>query len=262
MPPDPAPTGLGVGLGLAEPYGPGRPGLPRGRSSLPGQAVRRAQRERLLRAVISAIAEKGYAHTTVADVVARARVSRRAFYDHFTDLPECFFAAVTAAQEEIFAHLSARIAGPGGGTPRAAHGGASAAATSPADASPAGTLRRSVHAYLTLCAQEPEFARCVLVELPAAGPAALAGRNAAYRWIAGLLRLWRERAHGGALPPVPDECYLAAVGAVGELVLAHVGDGTTSRLPGLTDTVVGVILRILAVPFPVPDPVAGDVGTG
>ena len=44
----------------------GLPKLPRGRSSLPPRAVHIAQRERLLRAVIAAVAAKGYAAVTVA----------------------------------------------------------------------------------------------------------------------------------------------------------------------------------------------------
>ncbi|HLI39793.1 MAG TPA: helix-turn-helix domain-containing protein, partial [Streptosporangiaceae bacterium] len=71
----------------------GMPGLPRGRSRLPAPTVRASQRERLLRAVIAAVAEAGYASVTVADIVRRARVSRAAFYAHFTDKEDCFLSA-------------------------------------------------------------------------------------------------------------------------------------------------------------------------
>lgn len=216
-------------LRLAGTHEPGRPGLPRGRSSLPGQAVRDAQRARLLRSVIAVVADKGYGHTTVADVVRGARVSRNVFYAHFTGLEACFFAAVNAARDEIVHHLI-------GTTRDHTH-----------DPSPTAVLRASVHAYLSLCAQEPEFVRCIMIELPAVGRQALRGRNAAYRQIAGLLRLWRDTGHPG-LAPVPEESYLAAVGAIGELVLAHAADGTTAVLPALTATATAIIERILAVP--------------
>ena len=61
----------------------GKPGLPRGRSRLPAKAVQASQRERLLRAAVAAIADKGYPDVTVADIVRRAKVSRAAFYLHF-----------------------------------------------------------------------------------------------------------------------------------------------------------------------------------
>ncbi|MGI8329287.1 TetR/AcrR family transcriptional regulator [Actinomadura scrupuli] len=247
LPPEPAASS---GLRLAGTHEPGRPGLPRGRSSLPGQAVRDAQRARLLRAVIAVVADKGYGHTTVTDVVRGARVSRNVFYAHFADLETCFFAAVTAARDVIVHHLI-------GTTRDHTH-----------DPAPTAVLRASVRAYLDLCAQEPEFVRCIMIELPAVGRRALNGRNAAYRQIAGLLRLWRDTGHP-ALPPVPDESYLAAVGAIGELVLAHAADGTTAALPALTDTATAIIERILAVPRDAvppdavpPDAVPPDAGPG
>ncbi|MWK38860.1 TetR family transcriptional regulator [Actinomadura sp. J1-007] len=106
---------------LAEVYEPGRPGLPRGRSSLPRTAVRDAQRARLMRAAIAAVAEKGYASTTVADVVGRARVSRKAFYEHFPDLERCFLASLAGAQRTILRRL-ASVPRTGAATSRAPGG--------------------------------------------------------------------------------------------------------------------------------------------
>src|SRR5450756_1734906 len=71
----------------------GKPGLPRGRSRLPAPAVAASQRDRLLRAVIAEAAEAGYPSVTVAGIVRRAKVSRAAFYVHFTDNEDCFLAA-------------------------------------------------------------------------------------------------------------------------------------------------------------------------
>ena len=71
----------------------GEPGLPRGRNGLPPETVRAAQRERLLRSVIAAVAASGFSDLTVADIVRGARVSRAAFYAHFADKEDCFLAA-------------------------------------------------------------------------------------------------------------------------------------------------------------------------
>lgn len=49
-------------------------------------------RDRLMRAMSQSLIEKGYAQTTVADVVERARVSRRTFYEEFDDRGDCLLA--------------------------------------------------------------------------------------------------------------------------------------------------------------------------
>src|SRR3954454_19040502 len=67
--------------------------LPRGRHSLTREQVESSQRERLLLAMCEAVAERGYVATSVADVIARARVSRETFYRHFADKQTCFEAA-------------------------------------------------------------------------------------------------------------------------------------------------------------------------
>jgi AcrR family transcriptional regulator len=217
-------------LRLAEVYAPDRPGLPRGRASLPADQVRQAQRDRLLRAVIAAVAEEGYAQITVARVVARARVSRKAFYDHFDGLEDCFLSAMADAQKTIVRELLEVPVARG--------------------ASSRERLRAGLGAYLALCAQEPEYARCILVELPAAGPKALNGRNKGYRAVGEVLRAWREAAakRHQEWPPVPDEVYTAGVGAVAELILVHVSSGDTASLPALGDVLTDVLLRIMAVP--------------
>jgi AcrR family transcriptional regulator len=58
--------------------------LPRGRHSLSREEVEGSQRERVQRAMAEAMAEKGYALTSVADILRRARVSRETFYELYT----------------------------------------------------------------------------------------------------------------------------------------------------------------------------------
>lgn len=52
-------------------------------------------RSRLLAAMIESIVEDGYQNTTVADIVRRAKTSRRTFYEHFASREECFVALLT-----------------------------------------------------------------------------------------------------------------------------------------------------------------------
>ncbi len=44
-----------------------------------------------------AVAAKGYADTTIADIVREASVSRRTFYEHFSTKAECLIALYEAA---------------------------------------------------------------------------------------------------------------------------------------------------------------------
>jgi AcrR family transcriptional regulator len=67
--------------------------LPRGPHSLSREQVAANQKLRLGIAMMEAVGEKGYVATTVSEVVTRAGVSRKAFYQHFAGKDECFLAA-------------------------------------------------------------------------------------------------------------------------------------------------------------------------
>jgi AcrR family transcriptional regulator len=66
-------------------------------------------RQRLFDALEESIAEDGYAKTTIADVVRRAKTSRRTFYEHFTSKDECFVALLTEANAEQVRHITAAV---------------------------------------------------------------------------------------------------------------------------------------------------------
>jgi AcrR family transcriptional regulator/DNA-binding MarR family transcriptional regulator len=72
---------------------PGPNGLPRGQ-------VTEIQRSRMLAAAVDAVDEVGYAGMTVAQVISRARVSRKTFYDVFADREDCFLAAFEQANDQ------------------------------------------------------------------------------------------------------------------------------------------------------------------
>lgn len=66
-------------------------------------------RQRLLEALASSIAEVGYAETTVADIVRRAKTSRRTFYDHFADREACLVALLTATHLAAIRSMSSGV---------------------------------------------------------------------------------------------------------------------------------------------------------
>src|SRR3954451_13636131 len=67
------------------------------------------QRARMLEATARAVASKGYAKTTVADIVALAGVSRTTFYDHFADKEECFLETYAAGSRRLVAGVAAEV---------------------------------------------------------------------------------------------------------------------------------------------------------
>ncbi|WP_173135898.1 TetR/AcrR family transcriptional regulator [Kibdelosporangium persicum] len=66
-------------------------------------------RQRLLDGLAASIVQDGYRNTTVADIVRRARTSRRTFYEHFASKEECFSALLTAANAEMIRYISAAV---------------------------------------------------------------------------------------------------------------------------------------------------------
>jgi len=59
--------------------------------------------------MVEAVGENGYARTPVAEVIARAAVSRRAFYEHFPNKEVCFTAAVDAIARTAATYVEATV---------------------------------------------------------------------------------------------------------------------------------------------------------
>ena len=213
----------------------GKPGLPRGRSRLPERAVRASQVERLRRAVIAAVAEAGYADVTVADIVRRARVSRVAFYTHFRTKEDCFLAATREGGQLMAERVVAATRAMAPGTPDE------------------DVLRAAYRAFLEFLVDEPAFARVFYIDMPSAGPRAVARFEAAERRFAEMTATWhrRARAHHPDWPAVPEDAYTALGGAIAALVRSAVRNGQTHALPKLEDTLVSLHLSVLAArPWP------------
>jgi AcrR family transcriptional regulator len=135
-------------------------GLPRGRSALSADEVDRIHRERLCRATAEVMAKKGYAGTSVEDVLKRAHVSRRAFYQLFRSKLECFLAAFEGAQKIL---LERMLAG----------AGVDAVGQLNAADNPLDRFESALSAYLAALVEELPLARLFLVETYAAGAEAV-----------------------------------------------------------------------------------------
>src|SRR3954453_18526286 len=71
----------------------------------------RAQRAKLLEAMVQVVAEKGYAAATVADAVRVAKVSRGTFYELFDSKQACLMEAYRLGGEVLTQRIDDAIAG-------------------------------------------------------------------------------------------------------------------------------------------------------
>jgi AcrR family transcriptional regulator len=203
--------------------------LPRGPHNLARDDVLASQRQRMLEAMAETVAVKGYAGTTVGHVVAGAGVSRKTFYEHFSDKEDCFLAAFDSGVDALLDAI---------------------AAAEPDDATRIGIVRARVRAYLVTLAARPAFARAFLIEVFAAGPRALERRQRVLARFEEFLRsLHAEvRREFPDLPEVRDVMWVAAVGALNEVVSQHIREGRVEELPALEDTLVSIQAALLGVP--------------
>jgi AcrR family transcriptional regulator len=206
--------------------------LSRGQSAPPRDVVLAAHRQRLLRATVELVAAKGYAATTVADIVAGARVSRAAFYEQFADKADCFLVATEEGCELMFDSVTA--------APRAL----------PSSAGAHERLTSAIRAYLRFLVTEPEFARVFLLELFAAGPVLLERRAEAHARFAALTHEWHARARHDrpSWPQVPAAFYSSLVGAIYELAAERVRERRSDSLEELLDPIVELHMTVLARP--------------
>jgi AcrR family transcriptional regulator len=202
--------------------------LPRGRHRLSVEVVRASQRERLLRAMLVSVAERGYEATTVPEVVAAARVSRNAFYALFDDKLACFLALC----EELVDQLIEVTFRPTPTTDWAV------------------ALREGTRRYLGWWAARPRLSRAFLIELPSAGPAGLLLREQAFgrfREQFDALARWARQQQPELAPLRPCATRLL-VGAVTELIAQEVTAGRTATLGSLEPDIVWFVTRLIAEP--------------
>lgn len=160
-------------------------------------------------------AENGYGATSVADVVAKARVSRATFYELFHNKEDCFLAAYDAA--------AARFLG-------------NAIEAYRQDAPWPQRVAAALEEMLAFGAAEPAFARMCLVEVLAAGPAAVERYQGVVRVVAALVD--EGQAFTEQRPGLPPRVGRAVVGGGVALVREEIVAGRTARLPELLPSLV------------------------
>jgi AcrR family transcriptional regulator len=153
--------------------------------------VAQGQRARLLAAIAHVIGERGYAATTVAEVVREAGVSRSTFYAHFAGKEACFLEAYRHGMEVLEEEVRGAVADAAPGDWRA-------------------QLRAGIRAYLSVLAADEPTARTYLLEIHGAGDAALAERTATMRRFAD--RYGATARAAGAREPHPESLFVLCAG--------------------------------------------------
>lgn len=190
--------------------------LPAGRRPATGLSkdeVTGIQRTRMLFAMADAVADLGYHEVSVAEVVARAGVSRATFYEQFEDRQDCFLAAFDFAAQTVQDALRAAL---------------------PPRREPA-AFGRLLSLYLDTLVANQAFASVFLVHVHAAGPEGFRRRAASQAVFAAALaamfgaRTVRERFACEALVAAMSSLTSARL-AVGDIEGLRALEGPITRL--------------------------------
>lgn len=191
-----------------------------GRHGLPRTYVAENQRERLLNAVVEAVAERGYEATTIGAITDAAKVSRKTFYEHFGSKEDCFLAAYAMVDDHV---NDSMLAAPGAAEPWPER------------------VRARLAALLDVLARDPTVARFYLVEPLAAGGEVAARYREAMQLVAEALR--PEPPPSDLDMEVRDQ---ALIGGVATLIVRRLNAGSADRLtdllPDLTELVLAPYL--------------------
>lgn len=182
-----------------------------------------SQRNRIHQAMIEVVSQRGYPETRVVDVIGVAGVSRKTFYELFESKEDCFLATYDVLLENILGD--------------AANGFESRAG----EPWPA-RIAAALEALLGHLARHPDEARFAIVEVLAAGPKALARRDAALRQFTGFLESGRSESS----VDLPGITSIAVAGGINELLYSEILHGAAGRLPSrLPDLMFWVTLPYL-----------------
>jgi AcrR family transcriptional regulator len=199
---------------------PGPNGLPRGQ-------VTEIQRTRMLTAAMEAVEEVGYARLTVAQVIGRARVSRKTFYDLFGDREDCFLAAFDQAVDQLAGLVLDAY--------RAESGWRDG-------------VRAGLLALLRFMDDEPGLAKLCVVEALGAGPRVLEHRAEILRQLKQVVDEGRTSAGARVSRATEESPDVTAEGVIGAVfAVLHTRLLVRSREP-FTD-LLGPLMSMIVLPY-------------
>lgn len=198
------------------------PRRPEGMVTAPDEAG--TFRQRLLDGLVASIAADGYRNTTVADIVRRARTSRRTFYEHFASKEACFIALLTDANAELVRTISAAV--------------------DPA-APWAVQVRQAIEAWIRSAESAPAITLSWIRDVPSLGAAARdLHRDVMEAFITMIQTLCdTDEWHAVGVGPVPRQLAVMVLGGLRELFAITVEDG--GRMGDITEVAVQASIALL-----------------
>jgi AcrR family transcriptional regulator len=181
--------------------------------------------------MVGVVLERGAGNVTVADVVERSGVSRRTFYEIFSDREECFLAALDDALERIATVVVPAYESEG--RTQGAHGWRE-------------RIRAALTELLGVFDEQPALGRLLIVESLAAGQRALERRNRVLERLIAVVDEGRLEARGASEPP--ELTAEGVVGAVCSILYARLlacprtGEDDRQCLLELTGSLMGMIV--------------------
>ena len=181
-------------------------------------------RERLLGSLAESIARDGYRNTTVADIVRRARTSRRTFYEHFASKETCFVALLTEANAAMIREIVAKVD-----------------PTAPWSSQ----VRQAVEGWITCAEDKPAITLSWIRDVPSLGAAARELQRDTMAAFVTMIQMlcdtgeWRSAGVG----PVSDQLAIMLIGGLRELIATTVEDG--GRASDMTEVAVRASIALL-----------------
>lgn len=187
--------------------------------------VEEVQRRRLFLGLSRAVARKGYAAASVADVLNEVRISRRTFYELFKDKEDCFLAAYAVTNKALIGSLR-----------KAQQKKRSALAQ----------MLAGNTAHLHFIAAEPVLAQAFLVGIRSAGPQALERRSEIHQEFAWNHKAFHQRLRKqfADLPALPEAVFLGLVAAVNKLITQECEAGRGAQVESLLPQILYITLSI------------------
>lgn len=171
---------------------------------------RHEHRRRLLDAMATACASKGFAATTIADLATDARVSKRTFYEHFDSKTDCFIALYEFASARALSVLKEHV-----DASRDWHE----------------QVEQALSAYFQALAVNPILLRTLFVEILGLGDEGLAARRRVNRQLADfIIAVARHCPGADTASTLTDSDATGLVGALNELILQAIEEDRVDRL--------------------------------
>jgi AcrR family transcriptional regulator len=191
-----------------------RRGLSRGEGNVSRSFVVHNQRERILDALANLSAAKGFAATTIPEIVQEAAVSVQAFYEHFSGKEDAFLVAYELGQRKALA-IGER------------------AYESQEEWSEA--VRAGIKVLLEFLASEPAYAHLALIDALTASPKTAAMAHEATSAYASMLKPGLRLNVKNDKSPLTAIAAEATAGALLELCFVYVAGERTRELSDLVE---------------------------